>query len=513
MVFDTLGFPVIDAQGRVTFHAGLKSASGASIANYSGIWSEGSGTLTKVARAGEQAFGAPAGVNYQTFQPPAVSATGHLAFGANLSGFGVVDRVNDEGIWTGFSDSLSMVMRLGDQAPGAPPGAKFNKLDYQYPNGFLPNNSGELVFGSALVGSGVDSSNDSGMWLYRGGSLDLVTREGDPAPGQPSGVFLSQTSNVFLNAAGSVAFLGSLSGTGIDSSNNIAIWKRTSDSLDLVVQSGDSDSSTEDDVIFSNLAGLGLSRTGETAFRGTLQGTGITSKNNVGIWLEEFESLTLIAREGDRAPGMPEGEVFGSLQFQHIESNSVGQVAFGSFTTSSNGIWAGGPGALILVVRVGEHAPGTPEGVGFRNFIGRSPALNNAGHIAFAATLMDSGGVNPRGSGIWAQDRNGLVRLIAFEGDEFEIAPGDTRTVRSLSFVGEAIADLASAGRSTLAIDRRSTSSAFNDASQFAFKATFDDGSQGIFVSSFAAIPEPNSLWLGASIAAGLLVRRSRPRH
>jgi hypothetical protein len=51
---------------------------------------------------------------------------------------------------------------------------------------------------------------------------------------------------------------------------------------------------------------------------------------------------------------------------------------------------------------------------------------------------------------------------------------------------------------------------AFNDLGQFAFLATFTDGSSGIFVSNVAAIPEPNGLILATLLASALIVAKRR---
>jgi hypothetical protein len=47
---------------------------------------------------------------------------------------------------------------------------------------------------------------------------------------------------------------------------------------------------------------------------------------------------------------------------------------------------------------------------------------------------------------------------------------------------------------------------------QLAFRASFTDGSSGVFVSNRVAVPEPSSLLLAALAAAGLLLLRRRGR-
>ena len=44
---------------------------------------------------------------------------------------------------------------------------------------------------ASLTGSGVDSTNNAGIWSEGSGSLALVARSGSQAPGTPSGVNFS----------------------------------------------------------------------------------------------------------------------------------------------------------------------------------------------------------------------------------------------------------------------------------------------------------------------------------
>ena len=43
------------------------------------------------------------------------------------------------------------------------------------------------------------------------------------------------------------------------------------------------------------------------AFVATLTGSGVTSNNGTSLWMHDAGGLTMIAREGDQAPGLPAG--------------------------------------------------------------------------------------------------------------------------------------------------------------------------------------------------------------
>jgi len=124
--------------------------------------------------------------------------------------------------------------------------------------------------------------------------------------------------------------------------------------------------------------------------------------------------------------------------------------------------------------------------------LGYSPLINAAGQTAFTGNLELGG--QRAGGGIWAAERAGVVRLIVRSGDQLEVAPGDYRTVADISFVCCTTSD-------------EGHFNAFNALGQVAFLASFSGGGEGIFVSSVAAVPEPNPLLLAAAAIVGLLSR------
>ena len=112
---------------------------------------------------------------------------GQTAFRAGLTGSGV-DSTNDRGIWSEGSGSLALVARSGSQAPGTPSGVNFDAASIRSP---VLNDAGQTAFRAGLTGSGVDSTNNQGIWSEGSGSLALVARSGSQAPGTPSGVNFS----------------------------------------------------------------------------------------------------------------------------------------------------------------------------------------------------------------------------------------------------------------------------------------------------------------------------------
>jgi hypothetical protein len=492
--YDGFEPPVLNLVGETAFIASLTGANVTSASDL-GIWSEGSGSLDLVALKGSQAPGAPSGVSFSDFQFHVLSAAGELSFRAQLIGPGV-NTTNDRGGWSGDSTGLMLLAREGDPAAGLPGNVQYNLV-------FAPalNNAGQTAFFASLTGA-VTTSNDSGIWSDRSGSLVLVVREGDQAPDTPSGVNFSFLGGAPLNAAGQTAFRAFVVGNGVDPTNDEGIWSEGSGSLRLVARGGNHAPGTSLGVNFSEFESPAINAAGHTAFLASLAGSGVDTVNDEGIWSEGSGSLTLIARGGEQAPGLVAGVNFFNFT-QEVQLNDAGQTSFfasliGSGVSPGNNqsIWSEGSGTLALVARTGDQAPGVPADVMFVNLLSNPPTLNAAGQTAFLASVGGSGIDGSNNEGLWATDRQGALQLIVRDGDQIEVAPSDFRTIQFLGFT-------ANSGNG----DGRP--SGFNDRGQITFVAYFTDGSSGVFVSNLVAVPEPAALIAGIIGFAGLQCCRS----
>ncbi|MGI9428061.1 MAG: DUF7453 family protein, partial [Bythopirellula sp.] len=307
---------------------------------------------------------------------------------------------------------------------------------------------------------------------------------------------------------------GTLRGTGVvQFTNDQGIWsERDGSGLTLVARTGDPAPGTAAGLTFSNLSVPVLNSSGQTAFRGSLTGTGVDSTNDRGIWSEGAGSgLALVAREGSSAPGTAVGVNFRGLGDPLL--NSGGQLAFtgrltgiGVDSTNDSGIWSEGAGhGLTLVARAGEAAADTAAGVSFSTFF-FAPVLNSSGQTAFFGSLTGTGVDFQNDGGIWAEDSAGNLQLIVREGDLLDVSDDpltpDERTIMFLGFNPQGFIGNTGNG------DGRP--SGFNDKGQLAFFARFTDGSRGIFVSNLVAVPEPSALalLLMQSVASVCLLRR-----
>ena len=133
------------------------------------------------------------------------------------------------------------------------------------------NESGMTAFTGGLTGPDVTSSNNLGIWAESQGSVKLVFRKGDPAPGTDSGIVFGLYEGWFLNGVGQIAFGASLSGPGVDASNSSGLWMGTIGEVpELLLRTGDlldvnNDSSVEDLRTISNIILSGFNNAGQIA--------------------------------------------------------------------------------------------------------------------------------------------------------------------------------------------------------------------------------------------------------
>ncbi len=497
-------------------------------------------------------------VMFRSFSNAVLNDSGQLAFNATLTGAGV-DRTNDFGTFGHFNGEDSVIARVGDAVPSLEPGVSFR--------GFGPfggpvlNDAGQIAFLANLMGTGIDASNDGGYFLQSGGRQALVARTGMPILDIESNVNFGFLYPIALNDSGQMTFHASLSGAGVDDTNDRGIFSATPDALRLIARTGDAVPGAGLGVIFDGLDSPTISDAGQTAFRFFVSGTAVDSASNRGFFAEFNGSLRLLVRRGDSVPTEMPGATFTDIT--RIARNSLGQTAFHGFFTGSDslqrGIFIETDDSLKLLVRGGEAAPGTEPGVnlsGFSTslsisnagevaFVGflsgttvdfdnregiftilgdkfelvartgnaapntelgvefidfTSPALNDLGQVAFLAQLTGNGVDSTNDRGIFATDPAGNLKLVAREGDIFDVNPDpfitDYRTISSVRFVNESRGS-----------DGRPRS--FNNAGQLAFTTGFTDSTAGLFVATIG-VPEPTSLSLFVLGCLMLLHRRQR---
>src|SRR5262245_21906287 len=269
--------------------------------------------------------------------------------------------------------TIRRIAVTGDHAPGTPPDVTFfGALEVDV--GTVPriDSDGRVGFGAFLAGPEV-AINDRGIWIERGGALALVARTGDQVPGLDPGVTFA------------------LSGLS---------------------------------PLFSDVAG------GRTAFASFLSNSGTAFAG--GLFKETAGGLALVHLAGTQAPGLASGITLGLDRGGFAFFNDAGHVHFGAALSGSevtqanrDSIWSDRTGALRLVVRDGDAAPGTTAvfGAGSSRFAPgglRSFTFNAQSRLMLYGNLTGAGIDDFNDEGIWVEGPGGLA-LLAREGEQ---APG-----------------------------------------------------------------------------------------
>lgn len=181
------------------------------------VWQAGVTTL--VAREGSQAPGLPAGVVFGnpglTWAPNlgavAFTASGKVAFQAQLDQGGTIVGVDDHAVFHGDAFALAPICRRGDLVPGMANGERFGLAGS---TSVTCNDQGQAAFVGALTGPSVTTANDSAAFLYDNGAWTTLAREGAPLPAgvlppSPNGPWVvaavsAGTNNPLLDGRGDV---------------------------------------------------------------------------------------------------------------------------------------------------------------------------------------------------------------------------------------------------------------------------------------------------------------------
>lgn len=307
--------------------------------------------------------------------------------------------------------AIRVVAASGQSAPGST--GTFLHLYHSSdgPSAPVINGLGRTAFAATLTGSGVTALDDTGMWAEGGGALALVGREGFAAPTGPAGALYRRLANPVLNDSGALAYAGTMREgvAGVTVDDNGGVWSSGGGSLGLIAREGSQAAGAPAGVEFATMIDPTMNASGQSAFRATLSGAGVTATNDDGVWSQKQGLLGLVARAGNAAPGTPAGVNYLSFTAELPAINDAGNVAFralltgtGVSGTNDSGLWVERNGSLALVAREGAPAAGVEVGVNYGVF--SPPSLNAAGQLAFVATLP--GSVNSTNVAIFAESNN-----------------------------------------------------------------------------------------------------------
>jgi len=337
-----------------------------------------------------------------------------------------------DGIW--FHDHLGSTSLLAVRFGNVPGhlGLQFDDVrDY-----FFLNENGQVLFASSLTGSGVDTSNDFAIFFREfDGTISMLAREGDPAPGWPGsppfdGFFGIQG---LSNNAESV-FTGwvNLGPHPVLPEDIIrpGIWKITSlADIELIAKDGDSAPGTSG--VFGAFGRAYISDSGVITFEGRA-----TPGLAHGVWRKPGSNpIEKIAYEGDAAPLIAGAQLgksgTSSTPLMNAVMNNNANIALFSIISGAgvnagndHAIWyRSGGGGYQLVAREGDAAPGIGGGVTIAALMDSDgeptagkPKLNNGEQVVYTGLLAGAGVTADNNNAIWRWEA-GSSTLIARSGN------------------------------------------------------------------------------------------------
>jgi hypothetical protein len=175
----------MDNNGRVLYSLPLSGA-GVTTANDDSLWlyTPGSGSQLLV-REGDPAPGTAGAAFLNTFDaafpgvsPTSLTRSGRYEFTSGLTGGDVTAGVNDRALYAAtVGGGATLIARSGQPASGTD--ANFAGFSPFYS---LINDAGDLAFQATLSGGSSGPTNNSGIFMWKSGTLSLVVRSGDPVP-------------------------------------------------------------------------------------------------------------------------------------------------------------------------------------------------------------------------------------------------------------------------------------------------------------------------------------------
>ncbi|MEK6702787.1 MAG: choice-of-anchor tandem repeat NxxGxxAF-containing protein [Planctomycetota bacterium] len=399
-----------------------------------------------LAYKGGQIPGQAPGVIWGALNTPSVAKNGRVVFSGSISG---VAAANSLGIFSGTTSAdVTLLVQSGTQAPGGPAGATMDLNGSS--SGFNAetariNAAGVISFVSLFTGGG-STANVNNQAIFTGtagGGFGMFVRRGDAAPGTAGAVLNTSflTSNP-INASGTGFFAAALTGGDVSgTTNNNGIFGGIAGNLSLIARRGGAAAGVAGGTFgtLGNPVPNMANANGQLVFGNTLNSTGgVTSANDSVLYMYTPGSgLSLLAREGNPAPGTSGATYTGSFTMNTANFNNAGQAAYGATlaggdvvgTTNNAAFYIATTGGSTLAWRNGTAASGTDA-----TFLSASAfnlGIDNAGRIVLSAALTGGTTTTANDSGIW-YGAPGLLELIAREGSA---VPTLNATFSSLSAV------------------------------------------------------------------------------
>lgn len=374
----------------------------------SGLWHE-SGLpflLRATTAAGVNAPGMTG--RFSTFHAVGLAAGGELVLRASAA----TGANADTGLWVAAGSGIAPYQFEGDLPPDVPAGVEYDDLSVLSNNPVI-NPGGVVAFLAPLRGN-VTSATNRAIVVGPPMGERTVARTGWPAAGMPEGAVFASLGPPRINIQNDVVFSARVSGGGVGPNDDEGVWivRYPSTSLSLVVREGITPPGAGQGVLLHERTAATacfretvIDSTERIAFVSGLLGPGINNDNDSVLYAARREAsgewvLTLVAREGQDAPGLtPGADLYGV--FGLVWLNGRNQLAFtNQIGNQTWALFAGEPGTIGLIAAADRTLNVGPTGapdlrrVGFfYNQFGPSASSGGGGSGDGLATCLAQDGV------------------------------------------------------------------------------------------------------------------------
>lgn len=437
--FESFSQPVINKSGLVLFQAKLKHQGAIGTANDDGVWLWTPSGCECVGREGDPV----PDIGGATFASLWLSNLrlddgGFATLVATITGSGITTSNNTCFVW-GKPGAMQVVARENDMVPGATEGERFDDLANLDGLKLVTGRPGEIGFVAGWRGP-TSLAVNSGVWLGPATNLQLIARDGQAVPDGGGATFRNfQFRTAQLNRQGEVVFKAQTSDFPLDT----GIWSGTTGGLRRVLAEG------------AGAAPVGAAHYGEFAFSAVTRNSSsqycfvatfadVSSASNTAILAGPLTNLQVVAREGQHAPGTPNGVVFTDLGLSEPLYGEGGDVAFratvsgpGIGASNNTAIWVGKPGALYVVDRRGSQARDLPVGVLHHTSLSSTfdlAGVNGRGNVAYISLIEGPGITLANNTALWAGSP-GFENLLLQTGQGISLGGAQTGIVFTIDMV------------------------------------------------------------------------------
>jgi hypothetical protein len=388
-------------------------------------------TLEVKAVTGVPAPGAPPSRILEFIGTPVVNDAGQVAFDGQVRD-ALTDEWGDAVFGPDANGQPTWIASSFEPVPDLPPETYFQFGASGY---VRLGDDGTVVFDARLRDVDyLPVENRSGIWRWKAGStLDLVARQGDPVPEAGPGAVLGLLAETTLGSDGTVGFVPLVEGTEFPFSPFVLVDAAPGQTTRFVPQGAPVPGVPGAYVAFYGWAAM--NDHGAWTFDAAIEGGGVVAgQDDVGTFTWDPESgLALRVRAGDPAPGTPPGVVF--HYWNDVYPNAAGDFAYRAYLTgpgvsNANDMALFGPtgsGGLTLLAREGDPAPGTEAGTVFQELWNLHVVINAGGEVVFSASLAGPLVTPENDGGLWRyHPATGAVELLARAGDPAPELPGLT---------------------------------------------------------------------------------------